>query len=85
LFPIYYITTNIDPIIQYCLFKSNLRNNIIDKLDKESFNSNIKAILLIARKIKSKLIKNSSPTYNIRNRTFERKALTAEDKVKFMK
>jgi hypothetical protein len=49
--------TNIDPTIQYCLFKSNLRNNNKDKLDKESFNSNIKAILPIARIIESKLIK----------------------------
>jgi hypothetical protein len=49
--------TNIDPTIQYCLFKSNLRNNIKDKLNEESFNYNIKAILPIRRKIKSKLIK----------------------------
>jgi hypothetical protein len=76
---------NIDPTFQYCLFKSNLRNNIKDKLDEESFNSNIKAILPITRKIESKLIKISPPTNNLRTRTFERKDLNAEDKDKFIK
>jgi hypothetical protein len=78
------LLTNIDPTIQYCVFKSNL-SNIKDKLDEESFNSNIIAILTIVRKIKSKLIKSSYLTHNLRTRTFERKALTAEDKDKFMK
>jgi hypothetical protein len=64
---------------------SNLRNNIKDKLDEESFNSNIKAILCIARKIESKLSKMFPPTHNLRTTTFEREALTAEDKDKFMK
>jgi hypothetical protein len=60
------------------------RNNIKDKLVEESFNSNIIAILPIARKIESKLIKNPPPTHNLRTKTFDRKALTAKDKDKFM-
>ncbi|KXN64621.1 hypothetical protein CONCODRAFT_14207, partial [Conidiobolus coronatus NRRL 28638] len=65
--------SDIDPTIQYYLFKSNLRDDIKSNLDEENFKSNLNEI------------KTIGPPPNLRPRTFEKKSLNFEQKEKFKK
>jgi hypothetical protein len=76
--------SNIDPMVQYCLFKTNLREDIKSKLNEENFQCNIDSITNASRKIEHNLRKRAVlPTLRPRNK--ESKALTAQEKEELRK